>query len=73
MIPYRNDISHSHQYHPIYIERQYPSCKLKVNQENEDMDKIPFIRHLVGIFKESVKPFDTNLINDESHGHIANQ
>ena len=35
MIPYRHTIRSNHQYHPNYIERQYPSCKLKINREDD--------------------------------------
>lgn len=37
------------------------------------MDKIPLIRYLVGILKETINPIDTQFINNESHRHIANQ
>lgn len=37
------------------------------------MDKIPLIRYLIGILKETINPIDTQFINNESHRHIANQ
>lgn len=73
MIPYSHNIRYNHQYNPIYIERQYASCKFEVNTKYQYMDKIPLIRYLVGILEETINPIDTQFINNESHRHIANQ
>lgn len=73
MIPYSHNIRYKNQHNPISIERQYASYKFEVNTKYQYMDKIPLIRYLVGILKETINPIDTQFINNESHRHIANQ
>lgn len=73
MIPYSHNIRYTHQHYPICIERQYASCKFEVNTKYQYMDKIPLIRYLVGILKETINPIDTQFINNESHRHITYQ
>ena len=73
MILYSHNIRYTHQHNPICIERQYASCKFEGNTKYQYMDKIPLIRYLVGILKETINPIDTQFINNESHRHIANQ
>lgn len=73
VILYRHPIRSKHQYPPIHIEWQYPSYKLEINRENEDMNKIPFVRYLVGILKETINPRNAKFINYKSQGHITYQ